>query len=293
MREKALITADSKKGRRIIDLMRVELTRRNLTEKEAQAIIEHGGEFQNLLCPAFDEVKRLDHNARGIYPRGYSVKSIYEQARVLREYFSTVKYVMRGLPVPILPGGTEGWFAIPDWHVIGITYNDAVSAVIEALDCRLHGKFINFLDEKQLGSKYLREYPRKQKFFAKVAQQQKEHDVNIWLIPAQFGIRFRGDSSRRAALLMEQFKCEYPLGVFEIGVMLLTHPERLRGENPLFINCAGDAFSLNGRKDEFYSSLQFGSSCHMLSLGETAENRGHNLNSVPSAWCVRSEIEQH
>jgi hypothetical protein len=36
---------------------------------------------------------------------------------------------------------------------------------------------------------------------------------------------------------------EFGLGAFAIGIMILTHPERLRHYDDLWIDCAGDEFA--------------------------------------------------
>jgi hypothetical protein len=36
---------------------------------------------------------------------------------------------------------------------------------------------------------------------------------------------------------------QFGLGAFAIGIMLLTHPERLQNYDDLYIDCAGDEFS--------------------------------------------------
>jgi hypothetical protein len=60
-------------------------------------------------------------------------------------------------------------------------------------------------------------------------------------VPAQFGIRHRGRSVRRAREIFAVN--EFGLGAWEIGCMLLTtHPERLNDYNDLWIDCAGDEF---------------------------------------------------
>jgi len=51
----------------------------------------------------------------------------------------------------------------------------------------------------------------------------KHHDILV--VPAQFGLRHRGRSVRRVREVMNAN--EFGLGVFAIGIMLLTHPERL------------------------------------------------------------------
>jgi hypothetical protein len=71
---------------------------------------------------------------------------------------------------------------------------------------------------------------------------QKDHDILV--VAAQFGLRHRGRSVRRAREVMNA--SEFCLGAFAIGIMLLTHPERLKHYDDLWIDCAGDEFSYGG-----------------------------------------------
>jgi hypothetical protein len=36
---------------------------------------------------------------------------------------------------------------------------------------------------------------------------------------------------------------EYGLGAFAVGIMLLTHPERLMNYDDLYVDCAGDEYA--------------------------------------------------
>ncbi|MBU0624750.1 hypothetical protein KKF05_00220 [Patescibacteria group bacterium] len=67
------------------------------------------------------------------------------------------------------------------------------------------------------------------------------NDFDILVVPAQFGLRHRGRSVRRAR---EVFMAnEFGLGAFAIGIMLLTHPEREVQWEQLHVDCAGDEFA--------------------------------------------------
>lgn len=68
----------------------------------------------------------------------------------------------------------------------------------------------------------------------------KQQPGDILIVPAQFGLRHRGRSIRRAR---EMFgRNEFGLDAFMVGTMLLTHPERLQHNRDLEIDCAGDAY---------------------------------------------------
>ena len=75
--------------------------------------------------------------------------------------------------------------------------------------------------------------------FQKLGDEQKDFDILV--VPAQFGLRHKGRSVRRAR---EVFTAnEFGLGAFAIGIMLLTHPEREVQWEQLHVDCAGDEFA--------------------------------------------------
>ncbi|MBI4215746.1 MAG: hypothetical protein HY602_03410, partial [Parcubacteria group bacterium] len=77
------------------------------------------------------------------------------------------------------------------------------------------------------------------KMFQQLGDEQKDFDILV--VPAQFGLRHKGRSVRRAR---EVFAAnEFGLGTFAIGIMLLTHLEREVQWEQLHIDCAGDEFA--------------------------------------------------
>ena len=72
-----------------------------------------------------------------------------------------------------------------------------------------------------------------------LANQQAGH--NILIIPVQFGLLHRGQSVRRAREVFQSN--EFGLGSFQVGIMLLTHPERLVQWDQLHLDCAGDEYA--------------------------------------------------
>jgi hypothetical protein len=104
-----------------------------------------------------------------------------------------------------------------------------------------NGNFYNCRDG-QLGPQYLRQSAKSAKAFQKLGTEQKDHDILV--VAAQFGLVHRGRSVRRAREVMNA--SEFGLGAFAVGIMLLTHPERLQHYDDLWIDCAGDEFSYDG-----------------------------------------------
>ena len=180
---------------------------------------------------------------------GYKPKGLTEQYNRLRELFPGIGYTNLGLLAQIekrevkLPANAEGWFTIPNiWKTeilvrFGNCYSKAVQKVLDMIKQTRNGEFQNFY-EGQIDEKHLRQSARTWEFFAGLSKVQGSPDILI--VPAQFGIRHRGRSVRRAR---ESFVFnEFGLGAFAVGIMILTHPKRLEHYDDLWIDCAGDEF---------------------------------------------------
>jgi len=172
------------------------------------------------------------------YPSGYSVKSLDAQMNILRQAFPKLPETkLNGNSKKGLPDGAKGLFLIPDWHKIASTYGEAVEKVFDILSQSRGGQFYNWREGK-LGSDYLQQSERSAEFWDKLRALQ-ESDVLV--VPTQFGKRHQGRSVKQAR---EAFASnEFGLGAYEVGIMLLTHPERLVNYNDLWIDCPGDEYS--------------------------------------------------
>ena len=218
----------------------------NIQKDGAQRLIENGGEFQSELKKlverfsitnqyADEEVESNYGYLSGYKPNG---KGITEQTNRLRELFPGIGYANEKLAEATLPENAEGWFAIPRWEKVAPTYGQAVQKMFDLIKQTRNGAFHNYR-EGQLGSNQLRQSAKSVSIFQKLGDEQKDHD--ILMVPAQFGILHRGRSVRRAREVMNTNECG--LGAFAIGIMLLTHPERLQHYDDLWIDCGGDEFA--------------------------------------------------
>lgn len=175
------------------------------------------------------------------YPPGYiGPKNFSEQVNVLRKIFPGIGLANEEMIRRPLPLGAEGWFAIPRWESIAKDYNQAVKKVAGLIqESRKGGFYISFFPF-HLGRGFLRQSKELVEGFAALGEDQQGYD--ILAAPAQFGFRYRGRSIRGARSDMKQpaRKAEFGLGLFAVGCMLLTHPERLANYNDLWIDCAGD-----------------------------------------------------
>lgn len=171
------------------------------------------------------------------YHSGYHYpKDVIAQTNKLRELFHDVGFANEQMQRPDV-ANAEGYFAIPRWQVVAPTYGEAVKIVLDALKKAYKGRFKNWR-EGELGPTFLRQSAKSVAFWEQVGEEQQGFD--ILLIPAQFGIRHRGRSVRRAREVMESNECG--LGAFAVGIMLLTHEDRLQHRDDLWIDCAGDEF---------------------------------------------------
>jgi len=213
----------------------------------AQRVIEHGDEFASGIretvthllqdLSVSDKFKDEEVESSRGYLSGYKPKSITEQTNRLCELFPSLGYADAKLADGTLPSNAEGWFAIPKWEKIAPTYNEAVQKVLDMIKQTRGGKFYNYRDG-QLGPERLRQTAKTASVFQKLGDEQKDHDILV--VPAQFGIHHRGRSVRRAREVFASN--ESGLGAFAIGIMLLTHPERLQHYDDLWIDCSGDEY---------------------------------------------------
>jgi hypothetical protein len=207
-----------------------------------QKLIENGDEFQARIVTGIRELsvsnQFADEEVQSsyAYPKGYKVKGITEQTNILRQLFPGIGFADEKIAEQPLPPNAEGWFAIPKWQTLAPNYGEAVEKVLAMIASKR--KFYNYRDG-QLGAEYLRQHAKTVKMFQKLGDEQKDFDILV--VPAQFGLRHKGRSVRRAR---EVFTAnEFGLGAFAIGIMLLTHPEREVQWEQLHVDCAGDEFA--------------------------------------------------
>jgi len=221
------------------------ITKGVLDKNGAQKLIKNGDQFQADIIASIKEHSLsnqfADEEVESSYGylSGYTKpKGITEQTNILRQLFPGIGFADEKLAQQPLPPNTEGWFAIPRWQSVAKTYNEAVQKVLDLIKQQRKGKFYNWR-EGQLGEQYLRQHERTTKKFEALGEAQKGYDILV--IAAQFGLRHRGRSVRRAR---EVFMInEFGLGAFAVGIMILTHPERLMNYDDLWIDCAGDEFA--------------------------------------------------
>jgi hypothetical protein len=163
------------------------------------------------------------------YPETYSPKPVAEQIDILSR-------LLKNTPLgnEKMPRGAEALFVIPTWESIADSYPEAVRKVLDMVS--ESRDFTNFCT---LDNDHLRESEHKREKVRSipVVDTPLPHRV----VPAQFGLRWRGKSVRDVHA--GYIQGEFGLGAYEVGIMLLTHPERLQGYTDLWLDLPGDEYA--------------------------------------------------
>ncbi len=106
--------------------------------------------------------------------------------------------------------------------------------------------------------------------------------MDILIIAAQFGLRHRGRSVRRARLVVSS-EGGFGLGAFATGCMLLVHPNRLQHYNDLWIDGGGDEYSPGG-DGEFSQAPCWGFSGGRLEFGARDVGRASDYCGAASGF---------
>lgn len=239
-----LTTSRDPRGQKLIATVAAAYDKADLDDERAQRLNE-STEFVQALRELIQQWSATNQFANEEvastygYLSGYTTpKPITDQVKLLKEFFPELGTVDESVATCDLPPDTEGYFTIPCWEKIALTYSEALQRVLDLIKQTRNGKFHNYR-EGQLGPLHLRQHARTVERFQQLGDQQQGHDILV--VPCQFGILHRGRSVRRAREVMTVG--EFGLGAFSVGIMLLTHPERLQHFNDLWIDCAGDEFS--------------------------------------------------
>jgi hypothetical protein len=174
--------------------------------------------------------------------RNYPCKfeNVSKQIELLKQFFCGLDYANERIAKKYLPEGAEGYFAIPRFEKIASTYCEAVQRVIDLIK-QVYNNSSNNYREENFDPLILCQSEKKVQAFQQISQEQKSCD--IFIVPAQFGSRYAGLSM--GSVRAEMSDNEFGLGVYEIGIMLLTTPNRLCNNNSLLVDCIGDSLLLH------------------------------------------------
>ena len=257
------ITHRDSKGRNFVSIVETAYDKAGLTEVEAQRVNDTPG-LSDMIAQFIAEHRTTDKykdeevTSNYGYLSGYKPNLVHDQVEVLKKLFPELgDNPTVGNLAGDVPNGAESKFALPNvWRpelVLTGNYNDHVVGVLGLIKQDRDGKFYNYRDG-QLGPERLRQSARTESAMRKVSEEQGHPDILV--IAAQFGLTHRGRSVRRARKVMVA-QDQYGLGAFAIGVMLLTHPQRLQHYDDLWIDCAGDEFDDPGADDRFDRAPRF------------------------------------
>lgn len=231
-----------------------------LDKDGAQRVHAHGDEFISAITEAAitslkdlsvsDKFKNEEVESTYVYPKKYRIKGITEQTNILRQLFPGIGFANEKLVEAPLPQHAEGYFAIPKWQTLGKTYEEAFLKVIAVI--AKQRRFYNYR-EGALGANRLRLTKRTSQFLEKLAAEQKGYDILV--VPAQFGLRHRGRSVRRAIECV--VSNEFGLDPFSVAIMILTHPERFEKYEDLCVDCSGCEYDYPGDAARWSRALYF------------------------------------
>lgn len=257
------VTSRDRKGLKFMSIVSAAYDKAGLNDEEAQRVNDTPGLpdlINNFIAEnrLTDKFKNEEVESNFGYLSGYKPNGLVAQTNRLRELFPGLGFANQDLLTQIekgeveLPPNTEGWFAIPNWmknpELFGSTYSGALQKVLDKIKETRNGRFHNFR-EGQINENRLRQSARSKQFWKDLSDAQGNSDILI--VPAQFGLRHRGRSVRRAREVIATTVGEFGLGAFAVGIMVLTHPERLQHLNDLWIDCAGDEFDGPGSGARF------------------------------------------
>ena len=222
--------------------------KKGLTGVQLRAFLEHRNPFERIelqkVLPYADEEVKSNYD----YPEGFRIRTVQEQVEILLKHFpyldaSHVEELASGE----LPEKAEGWAVIPKPNIVGDT---SVSALDVILGLIVNDRKFENWREGQLTEKYVQLTEKTKVAHATLNQQLGD----FWVIPFQFGKLYRGRSVRRARVCFDE--TEFGLGVYEVAILMLTHPDRIVGSNQLYMDCAGIEYSPNAGGD-FFACLYF------------------------------------
>lgn len=168
-----------------------------------------------------------------------------EQLNILKKHFKKLKYVQTDVHTP---EGFEGVAVIPKWQKVAKTYPEACRKVWDLLKEKRSPNWCGVIFD----DKHIRRLKGTDE--ALVALDQKG---DFYTLSVQMGTKHKGKSVNDARNFVAGRNDELLLGVFEVGCILLTHPEILKYRGVFEgIDCSGDEYAPGGG-GAFSKSLGF------------------------------------
>lgn len=248
-----LITSRDPKGQQATSIFEAAYNKAKLDDTRAQRLNENGDDLKAGISKLIAELSVSDRYANEeasssyTYPEEYSRRPIEEQIERIAKLFDLDPHSAYAFatPLPQLPEGAEGWFAIPSVvavakkHFPKVTDSAEQYYQVQNLILRMIAdsrRFDNYR-EGEITAQSLRMHARTAHALDLIAE---VHKGDILIIAAQLGLRHRGRSVRRAR---EVFVAnEFGLDGIIVGSIALTHPERFVRWEELDTDCAGAEF---------------------------------------------------
>jgi hypothetical protein len=281
---------------KVKELTEAALRKSELDKQGVQRVIEQGDELQNQLIPIFKNLGELPYADEEIrsnygYPDGWRLKLVEAVLEKLTDPSFPFRHcnpdpvykwlkgddsaIPNGQKLRVLasqnPVDEEGivdrWgrpFRLYD----GVGIFPKITSAVEAEPTQLvqayspatelmtelmkkhRDDWYNY-EEGCLGPRHLHLIDKTYEVYAK---REIETPGGFLVIPIQLGLRHRGRSVRRARVMFGEN--EFGLGPYEVGIILLVHPERLQQYEHLSIDCAGCEYSPDAG-GEFSHHLSF------------------------------------
>jgi hypothetical protein len=266
----------------------------DLDKDGAQMLIESGNSLHVIRRFLADKVKELSDStmyADQVVESNYGYLSGYRKARPIDEQVVLNHYdwgrkidwnlndVQQQLLAKRAPQGSEGYFAVVfDQTMVtdyeenpGVDQSGPVTLALNALSKQREGRLVNYREGK-LGPQY---YRRNKKSAEKMKQlwESQGCPTGIILIPAQLGIEHRGKSVLRARMVIRG--TEFPLDAYETIQMVLTHKNRLKDFNDLWLDLPGAEYS-PGANGVFNNALFLKLHSNKVLFGDCGERGAHN-----------------
>ncbi len=221
--------------------------KKGITGDQLRAFLEKRNPFERAelekVLPFADEEVESSYG----YPKGFQIRSVAEQVETLCKHFPNLDAShVQELASVELPEGAEGWAVIPKPEKVGKTYHKALETILELI---AKDREFNNWREGELTEKHMKLTEKTALSHVKL----NEQSGDFWVVPFQFGIKHRGKSVRRTRVVFTE--AEFGLGVFEVAVLLLTHPDRIASDC-LNIDCAGVEYTPSADGD-FFACLFF------------------------------------
>jgi hypothetical protein len=177
------------------------------------------------------------------YGEFYSPRNFDEQVEILKNAFPELCSASYGIASGKVPDKAECWFAVPRWQIVAETYPEAVRKIFSLLNqrgCRLFNYYESHLNRGEIS--------RAEETAKAIDELFASQKNDILAVPCQLGMLHCGQSVRRALENREK-NGEFGLGAFEMGCIILVHPQLLSIEKDLCLFCPGDECIPEGEAD--------------------------------------------